>query len=186
MIPASSRDLSIDFIRFSTRPSHTTLSQNTNCRGNLPEMLAECSTTFPDIQEYYLFLALYISKINRRIKSFNKKWKYKRPYSGWAFFGLLTDGGYIYPTMMILGTVIPYLKKIQKIYESHDTPPKFCWHQHFFTGNQQILLFKEIQIYIAFWYIIFNLFNFSWVFGDFFNKPYNFDDVSKKGYPKSS
>ena len=26
-----------------------------------------------------------------------------------------------YPTMMKLGTVIPYLKKIQKIYESHDT-----------------------------------------------------------------
>ena len=35
-------------------------------------------------------------------------------------------GGHIYPTMMILGTVIPYLKKIQKIYESHDTPPEFC------------------------------------------------------------
>ena len=55
-----------------------TLSQNANCRSNLPEMLAECSTAFPDIQEYYLFLALYISKINHRIKSFNKKWKCKR------------------------------------------------------------------------------------------------------------
>ena len=43
-----------------------------------------------------------------------------------------------YPTMMKLGTVIPYLKKIQEIYESRDTPPEFCWHQHFFTGNQQI------------------------------------------------
>ena len=31
-----------------------------------------------------------------------------------------------YPTMMILGTVIPYLKKIEKIYESHDTPLEFC------------------------------------------------------------
>ena len=31
-----------------------------------------------------------------------------------------------YPTMMKLGTVIPYLKKIQKIYESSDTPPDFC------------------------------------------------------------
>ena len=30
------------------------------------------------------------------------------------------------PTMMKLGTVIPYLKKIQKIYESRDTPFKFC------------------------------------------------------------
>ena len=51
---------------------------NANCRSNLQEMLAECSTAFPDIQENYLFLALYISKINRRIKSFNKKWKCKR------------------------------------------------------------------------------------------------------------
>ena len=49
-----------------------------------------------------------------------------------------------YPTMMKVGTVIPYLKKIQKIYESRDTPLEFCWHQHFFTGNQQILLYQEI------------------------------------------
>ena len=31
-----------------------------------------------------------------------------------------------YPIMMKLGTVIPYLKKIQKIYESRDAPPDFC------------------------------------------------------------
>ena len=31
-----------------------------------------------------------------------------------------------YPTMMKLGTVIPYPKKIQKIYESRDTPLEFC------------------------------------------------------------
>ena len=79
------------------------------------------------------------------------------PYSGWAFPGLLTDGGWTkkaslpkichtYPTMMKPSTVIPYLKKIQKIYQSRDTPPEFCWHQHFFTGNQQILLYQEIQI----------------------------------------
>ena len=30
---------------------------------------------------------------------------------------------HVYPTIMKLGTVIPYLKKIQKIYESHNT---FC------------------------------------------------------------
>ena len=33
-----------------------------------------------------------------------------------------------YPKMMKLGTLIPYLKKIQKIYKSQDTPLKFCWH----------------------------------------------------------
>ena len=48
------------------------------------------------------------------------------PNSGWAFWGLLTDGGggkkaplpkiyHIYPTMMKLGALMPYLKKIQKI-----------------------------------------------------------------------
>ena len=31
-----------------------------------------------------------------------------------------------YPTMMKLGTVIPYPEKIQKIYESCDTPLVFC------------------------------------------------------------
>ena len=30
------------------------------------------------------------------------------------------------PTMMKLVTVIPYPKKIQKIYDSHDTPLEFC------------------------------------------------------------
>ena len=31
-----------------------------------------------------------------------------------------------YPTMMKPGTVIPYLEKIQKIYESRDTSSEFC------------------------------------------------------------
>ena len=31
-----------------------------------------------------------------------------------------------YPTMMKLGTLIPYLKKIQKAYKSRDTPHDFC------------------------------------------------------------
>ena len=43
-----------------------------------------------------------------------------------------------YPTIMKLGTVIPYPKEIQKIYESRDTPLVFCCHQHFFAGNHQI------------------------------------------------
>ena len=33
--------------------------------------------------------------------------------------------------MMKLGRVIPYLKKIQKIFQSRDIPPEFCWHQKF-------------------------------------------------------
>ena len=53
-----------------------------------------------------------------------------------------------YPTMMKIGTIIPYLNKIQEIYESRDTSPEFCKHQHFFTGNQQILIYQEIKIQI--------------------------------------
>ena len=80
------------------------------------------------------------------------------PYSEWALSGLLTDGGrwgkkaplpkifHTYPTMMKIGTVIPYLKKIQKIYELRDTPPEFCWYQQFFIRNQQILLCQETDV----------------------------------------
>ena len=43
-----------------------------------------------------------------------------------------------YPSMMKLGTGIPYLKKIQKIYELRDTLLEFCSYQVFFDGNQKI------------------------------------------------
>ena len=69
-----------------------------------------------------------------------------------------------YPAMMKLGTVIPYLRRICKIYESRDNPLEFCWHQHFYIENQQILLYQEIQIWIASLYIISHSFNFPWVF----------------------
>ena len=60
-------------------------------------------------------------------------------YPEWAFSGLLMDeeGGkgvkkalfpkicHTYPTMMKLGTVTPYLKKIQNMYKSRDTPLEF-------------------------------------------------------------
>ena len=43
-------------------------------------------------------------------------------------------------------TVISYLKKIQKIYESRDTYHESCWHQQFFTGNHQILQYQKIHV----------------------------------------
>ena len=49
-----------------------------------------------------------------------------------------------YPAMMKLCTVMTYLKKIQKIYKSRQTPLEFCWHQQFFIENQQLLLYQEI------------------------------------------
>ena len=67
---------------------------------------------------------------------------------GWsgAFLPPIPKICHTYPTMIKRGTVIPYLRKIQKIYKSCHTSLEFCWHQHFFTGNQQILLRQEIQI----------------------------------------
>ena len=50
-----------------------------------------------------------------------------------------------YPTMIKLGSYT-YQKKIQKIYKSCDTTLEFCWYHHFFTGNQQMLLYQKILI----------------------------------------
>ena len=40
--------------------------------------------------------------------------------------GPLPKISHTYPTKMKLGTVILYLEKTQKIYESHDAPLEFC------------------------------------------------------------
>ena len=89
-------------------------------------------------------LLVFMNKfINSLLELLGKRYKLKCatnyqlqniPYSGWAFWGLLTDGGgwslpkicNAYPTMMKLGTVTPYLKKILKIYESRGTTLEFC------------------------------------------------------------
>ena len=55
-----------------------------------------------------------------------------KPYSGWAFLGLLTDDGKgagkkaPLPKISHTYNVTPYLKKIEKIYRSRDTPLEFC------------------------------------------------------------
>ena len=46
-------------------------------------------------------------------------------------WGSLPKTFLIYPGMMKLDTVIPYLTKIRKLCESCDIPLEFCWHQHF-------------------------------------------------------
>ena len=46
--------------------------------------------------------------------------------------------------MMILGTVISYLKKNKKLYKSRETPLELT--SVFFIGNQQIFLYQEMQI----------------------------------------
>ena len=71
-----------------------------------------------------------------------------RAAHGWGrgFLGPLPKIRHTCPTIMKLGTVIPYLRKIQKMYKSRDTSLEVCWHHHFFTGNQKILLHQEIHI----------------------------------------
>ena len=84
-----------------------TLSQNANCRSNLPEMLAECSTAFSDIQEYYVFLALCISKTNHRTTELKVSIKIENTKG----LNPIQDA---YATMTKLSTVVSYLKKIPK------------------------------------------------------------------------
>ena len=99
-----------------------------------------------------------------------------QPYPRWAFLGLITDWGegkkypfpkiyHRYPTMMKLGTVILYLRKIQKTNKFGDTPPEVFWRQHFFIKNQQLLLYFK---------------------GCFSTHCCKFDNVSKIGYSRSS
>ena len=62
-----------------------------------------------------------------------------------------------YPTMIKLGTVTPYLKRIQKIYESRDTAPGFCWHQHFAPKISKFCYIKKYRYRLHFdiWFLIF-------------------------------
>ena len=48
-----------------------------------------------------------------------------------------------YPTMMKLGTVILYQRKIQKMYKSRDIFLEFCWHQHFSSEISKFCYIKK-------------------------------------------
>ena len=102
--------------------------------------VGRCSSKSPNIHKKTPVLEFFLIKLQARwlvliwVKSLLKKGP------------PLPKICHTYPTTMKFGTVIPYPKKIQKIYESRDTPLVFCWHQHFFTGNHQILLYQEIRI----------------------------------------
>ena len=48
-----------------------------------------------------------------------------------------------YPEVMKLGTVIPYLKKIQKTYKLCNTPFEFCLHQHFFYQKSAVIVISR-------------------------------------------
>ena len=57
---------------------------------------------------------------------------------------------YIYPTMMKLDTVIPYLEKTQKLYEWRDTPTEFCWFQHFLPEISKFCYIKKYKYRLHF------------------------------------
>ena len=112
-------------------------------------------------------------------------WYFLNPIQDRPFRGCLRmEGGgknapvpmicHIYPTMMKLGTLIVYIKKI---------------HVTQLLSSVDISIFSlKVSIHnfsIHNWYIISNCFNFFWIFKDFFSRHgYNFNDVSKNGYSR--
>ena len=76
-----------------------------------------------------LNIAKFLKHLFRRTSA-NGCFRFVDPIQNGLFRGCLRMGGGFlapkicrtYPTMMTLGTVIPYLRQIQKIYKSRDTP----------------------------------------------------------------
>ena len=92
-----------------------------------------------------------------------------------------------YPTIMKIDTVTPYLKKIQKIYQSRKSSLDSCWHKHFFYQKSSTFVTSRNTDIDFISMLISNSFNFFWVFKCCFHTPnYNFDDVSKIGYSRPS
>ena len=66
-----------------------------------------------------------------------------------------------YPRRIKLGTIIPYLNKIQELCKSRDTIFEFCWHQHFSPEIRKFYCIKRNRFCLL-------------------QHGYNFDDISKK------
>ena len=62
----------------------------------------------------------------------------------------LTKICYTYPTMMKLGTVKPYIKKIQKIFKSCDIHLKFHWCRIFLLEISQFCYIKKYKYRLHF------------------------------------
>ena len=50
-----------------------------------------------------------------------------------------------YPALMELGTVMPYLQNIQKVYESRDTPLNVYQYQLFLSEISKFFYFKKYR-----------------------------------------
>ena len=55
-----------------------------------------------------------------------------------------------YSTKVKLGTVIPYLKKIEKIYKTRDMLLEFCLHHHFSPGINKFCYIKKYRYRLHF------------------------------------
>ena len=62
---------------------------------------------------------------------------------GWGGKSPLPKICQTYHTMMKPGTLIPYLKKIPKMYKSHDAPLEFCWHWHFYQKFATFVILRN-------------------------------------------
>ena len=117
----------------------------------------------PLLWKSFSFFGKFVSKLNfqsfqwlsHKIISISQTEGYFNTIQDGSFWGCSRMGAktpplpkicHTYPTMMKLSTVMPYLRKTQKIYNSRDTPLELCWNQPFFIGNQQISVFLKIQI----------------------------------------
>ena len=86
-----------------------------------------------------------------RATMFFYRWKAKN------YFNLIQDGLFrgcsrmgLYPTIMKRDTVIPYLRKTQKMYKSRDTSLEFCWHQHFSPEISKFCYIKKYRYRLDF------------------------------------
>ena len=88
---------------------------------------------------------------------------------------------YAYLTMMNFHIVIPLLKKIQKMYNSHETTLESCWHSYFSVEiNNFCFVILAIQIRIEFLILL------TWLFKDWFNQfDCHVDGVNKVGYSRN-
>ena len=76
---------------------------------------------------------------------------------GGPFWGaLLPKIRHTYPKMMKLGTVIPYLRKIQKMHNSRDTFLEFCWLSIFSPKISKFCYIKKYTNRLEFdrWFLI--------------------------------
>ena len=87
-----------------------------------------------------------------------------------------------YPTMMKLGTLVPCLKKIQKIYKPRDAPLGSA-DSIFSPEMRRFSYIKKYRYRLYFDMLFLILLTFFESLKIFYNKHgYNFDDVNKSGY----